>query len=152
MKKSLAIAGVVLIGTSLSACGGDGDGGADSQYCTDLKSATKTFDDLDSGDVSGLEGAFKTFHSLADESPDEVKADWKVLDDGITSVEKALSDAGIKFSDFAKIQSGELPEGVDPTKLQDVASSFTELSDEKFTDAGDAIQKHAKDVCDVTLK
>lgn len=150
MKATLAIAGAVLLGTSLTACGGSG--GADSAYCTDLKSASKTFDTLDSGNVGGLEDAFKTFHQLADEAPGDVEADWKVLDDGITGVEKALSDAGIKFADFAKIQAGELPEGVDPTKLQGVASSFTKLSDEKFTDAGNNIQKHAKDACNVTLK
>ncbi len=150
MKATLAIAGAVLLGTSLTACGGGGD--KDSAYCTDLESASKTFDTLDSGNIGGLEDAFKTFHQLADEAPDDVEADWKVLDDGITSVEKALSDAGIKFADFAKIQAGELPEGVDPTKLQGVASSFTQLSDEKFTDAGNNIQKHAKDACDVTLK
>ena len=149
MKVTLALAGAVLLATTLSACGGDG--GAGSDYCKDLKSASKTFDNLDSGDVSGLDKAFSTFHSLADESPSDIKADWKVLDDGITSVEKTLEDAGVKISDFAKIQSGELPEGVDPSKLQEVASSFTKLSDEKFTTAADGIEKHAKDVCKVEL-
>ena len=67
-------------------------------------------------------------------------------------MENALDEAGIKFSDFAKIQANELPEGVDPTKLQGLAASFTALSDEKFSDAADKIQKHAKDVCDVELK
>ncbi len=148
MKASLVLAGAILLGSTLTACGG----GADEAYCKDLKSATKTFDNLQSGDVGGLEKAFNTFHKLAGEAPSEVESDWKVLDDGITKVEKSLSDAGIKFSDFAKIQSGQLPEGVDPTKLQKVAATFTTLSDEKFTDAGNAIQKHAKDSCDVTLK
>ena len=150
MKASLALAGAVLLTTSLSACGG-GSGGEGSDYCKDLKSATKTFDSLDSGDVSGLDKAFKTFHSLADESPGDIKADWKVLDDGITSVEDTLDKAGIKISDFAKIQAGELPEGVDATKLQEVAASFTKLSDEKFTKAADDIEKHAKDTCKVNL-
>lgn len=74
-----------------------------------------------------------------------------MLDDGITSVEKSLDDAGIKLEDLAKVQQGELPEGVDMAKLQGLAADFQKLSDEKFTKASDAIEKHAKDECDVDL-
>jgi hypothetical protein len=149
MKAPLALAGAVMLVSSLAACGGDDSGSA---YCKDLKQAASTFDDLDSGDIGGLETAFTAFHDLADEAPGDVKAEWKVLEDGISGVEKALDDAGIKFSDMEKIQANELPEGVDPTKLQGLASSFTALSDEKFSDAADTIQVHARDVCDVELK
>lgn len=149
MKAPLALAGAALLVFSLSACGGSDSEGA---YCTDLKKTSSTFEDLDSGDPTGLEDAFAAIHTLSAESPSEVKADWKVLEDGISGVEKALDDAGIEFADFAKIQANELPEGVDPTKLQGLASSFTALSDEKFADAGDGIQEHALDVCGVELK
>lgn len=149
MKFPLAIAGVALVGATLAGCGGDA--GADSDYCKDLKTAKSTFADIESGDVAVLEKAFTTFHELADEAPSDVKDDWKKLDDGITTVEKALKDAGIKLSDFSKIQSGELPEGVDQSKLQDVATAFTKLSAQDFTDASTAIEKHAKDTCKVDL-
>lgn len=147
MKKILAIAGAVLVGSTLTACGGD-SGGA---YCDDLKKAQSTFSDIEGGDVAGLESAFSTFHDLAAEAPSAIESDWKTLDDGITGAEKALSDAGIKLSDFEDIQAGKLPEGVDATKLQDVATAFQGLSDEKFSEAANAIQKHAKDECNVEL-
>jgi hypothetical protein len=146
--KKLALAGAVLAAvTTLTACGS----GSSSAYCSDLKSAKKEFDSLSSNDVGQLDEAFATFHKLADEAPSEIESDWKVLDDGITSVEKSLDEAGIKVSDLEKIQQGELPEGADMAKLQGLAADFQKLGDEKFTKASDAIEKHAKDECDVDL-
>jgi predicted small lipoprotein YifL len=146
--KKLALAGAVLAAvTTLTACGSGGS----SAYCSDLKSAKKEFDSLSSSDIGQLDKAFATFHKLADEAPSDVESDWKVLDDGITSVEKSLDEAGIKLTDLEKIQQGELPEGADMAKLQGLAADFQKLGDEKFTKASDAIEKHAKDECDVDL-
>lgn len=148
MKKTpLTLVTVVLIGTTLAACGGGGD----SAYCGDLESAASAFKDIDGGDVTKLDGAFDTFHQLAEEAPEDIKDDWKVVDDAISGVEKALGDAGLKFSDLPQIQSGELPEGADATKLQGLSSSFTALSDEKFTEASQAIDDHATEVCELEL-
>ena len=124
---------------------------ADSKYCNDLKSASKQFESLSSSDLDQLDEAFKTFHKLAAESPGEIESDWKVLDDGITKVEKALDEAGLKFSDFAEIQQGKMPEGVDVAKLQGLAAEFQTLSSSKFEKASNDIEKHAKDTCKVDL-
>lgn len=146
--KKIVMAGVAIAAaTTLTACGGS----SSSAYCTDLKAATTEFDSLNSNDLGKIDEAFKTFHELAKEAPDEIKDDWKVLDDGITTVEKALDDAGIEFADLAKLQEGQMPEGVDVEKLQSLAGEFQKLSGEEFTQASDAIEKHAKDECDVDL-
>jgi len=150
MKTPLAIASAALLAATLTGCGG-GDDGPDSEYCKDLKAASTQFDTLESSDVSKLDEAFKTFHSLADEAPTEVEDDWKTLDDGITSVEKALDDAGLKFSDFAALQEGKMPEGVDVEKLQGLATEFQKLNSSEFDKASKAIEKHAKDECKVDL-
>lgn len=147
MKIPAALGAAALALGLLTACGGS----SDDQYCKDLKAAQTQFDSISSSDVSKLDAAFKTFHKLAQEAPDDIKSDWKTLDDAITTVTKALDDAGIKFSDFAKIQQNKVPEGVDPTKLQEVATKFASLGNAKFTKASEAVQKHAKDVCKVTL-
>lgn len=151
MKIPLALAGVVLLGTSLTACGGGDGGGADSSYCKDIKTASKTFKNLGAGDIGQLDSAFQTFHELADEAPDSIKADWKKLDDAVTTVEDALEKAGIKMSDLSKIQAGEVPEGVDVAKLNNLASEFQKLSDADFTKATKAIEKQAKDECKVDI-
>lgn len=150
MKTPLALASVALVAAAtLSGCGGSD--GPDSEYCKDLKSASKQFDSLSSSDVTKLDEAFKTFHSLAKESPGDVKDDWTTLDKGITSVEKALKGAGLKFSDFAELQQGKMPEGVDVAKLQGLATEFQKLDSAEFDKASKGIEKHAKDVCKVDL-
>jgi len=152
MKFSLALAGTALLAGSLTACGGSGgDGGSGSDYCKDLKSASKTFGSLNSGDTSKLDSAFATFHKLAGEAPSSIKADWKTLDSAINTIQKALADAGLKFSDLDKIQAGQVPPGFDATKLAGLASKFTKLNTPEFTKASKAITAHAKKTCKVTL-
>jgi phage-related minor tail protein len=150
MKTSLALASAALVVATLAGCGGSDDG-PDSEYCKDLKSASKQFDSLSSNDVSKLDEAFKTFHTLAGEAPSDVKDDWATLDKGIKSVEAALKKAGLKFSDFAALQQGKMPEGVDVAKLQGLAKEFQKLDSPAFDKASKAIEKHAKDVCKVNL-
>jgi hypothetical protein len=151
MKTPLALASVALVAVTLAGCGGSDDG-PDSEYCKDLKAASEQFDTLSSNDVAKLDEAFKTFHTLADEAPGEIKDDWTTLDKGITEVEQALKDAGLKFSDFAALQEGKMPEGVDVAKLQGLAKEFQKLDSAEFDKASKAIEKHAKDTCKVNLQ
>ncbi len=159
MKISLALAGIVLVGTSVAGCtggdggsGGDGgDGGAGSAYCNDIAAAKPTFVSLSSGDLSKLEEGFTTFHRLADEAPDGLKEQWKTLDDAATSVEDKIKEAGLTFDDLPDIQSGKVPEGVDVDKLTAFAADLQKLNNSAFADARADIGKQAKDVCGVEL-
>lgn len=159
MKISMAIASAVLLGGVLTACGGgdgsDGGGGATggggSGYCKDIKEAAATFGDLGAGENSSIGDAFTTFHKLAAEAPGAVKDDWKTLDGAITTVEDSLKSAGIKLEDFDKLQSGQIPDGVDVKKLQGLATEFQKLSGAEFEKASKNIETHAKDVCKVDL-
>lgn len=148
MKSSLVLASVAVMAATLTACGGDE---ADSAYCKDLKAASAQFDSLSSSDLSQLDKAFATFHELNDQAPSDIEPEWKVLDDGITKVETALEEAGLEFADFAEIQEGNMPEGVDVAKLQGLASEFSELNSGEFEAASTKIETHAKDVCKVDL-
>ena len=147
MKTPLALASAALVAVTLAGCGGSDDG-PDSEYCKDLKAARAQIKPVGS-DTVNLDKAIKDFHTLAGEAPEAVKDDWKVLDDGMKTVERALADAGMKPSDFAKLQEGKMPEGVDVSKLQDVATEFQKLSTAEFEKANDAVDKHAKDVCKI---
>lgn len=150
MKAPLALAGVVLIGSSLAACGGGDAGGGD--YCTELKASVSDIDKVSTGDVESFDQAFSAFHQLADSAPEAVRADWKVLEDAVGGLEQALKDAGVKISDFPTIQAGKLPEGVDATQLSAVATAYAKVADEKFAAATKNVQTHAKQACDVTVK
>jgi hypothetical protein len=149
MKKSAALASVVLISV-LAACGA-GDG-KDSEYCKNLEASAPKFAALKSNDTAQLEDVFKASHQLADQAPDEIKDDWAVLDKGMTEIEEALKDAGIKFSDFAQLQQGKIPEGVDVDKLQGLPAKFQKLDSPAFDKASQAISKHAKEVCEVSFQ
>jgi hypothetical protein len=147
MRTSLTLAALALSLGSLTACGGD------DEYCKELKADQAYFKSFSSSnpDFDKLDDALDRFHSLADSAPDEVADDWKVVDEAFTKVEKAMKDAGVKFSDLPKMQQGQIPEGVDAGKLAELGPKLQELSAAKFEKAGDAIQKHAKDACDINL-
>lgn len=151
MKIVLTLAGAVLAVTVVSACsGGDGDSEG-SAYCADVKAAKPTFDRLSSGDLSGLEKGFEAFHQLADEAPGALDDQWEVLDEAATSVEDSIEEAGLSFDDLPSVQSGQIPPGVDPTKLATFAAELQKLNDTTFSDARADIVRHAKDECGVDL-
>lgn len=153
MKIPMALASAVMLAGSLAACGGGdgGSGGADSDYCKDLKKAKASFTDVSGGDFGKIDAAFGTLHKLADEAPSDIEDDWKKLDGAITTVEKALKEAGVSFADLGKIQQGEIPEGIDASKLQGLATQMSKLSGAEFDKASKAIETHAKKTCKVDL-
>lgn len=162
MKIPMAVASAVLLASTLASCngsdsGGDGDRGgsgssASGDYCKDLKQAVTKYGGLSSGDYKKLDEALATFHEIADEAPGEVKDEWKELDGTLTSIEKALKDAGLTFSEIAEMQSGKIPEGVDASKLQGLAKDMSKLSSAEATKASAAIEAHAKKACKVDFK
>lgn len=150
MKISVAIAGALLVVSAVAGCGA-GSGSDSKAYCNDIKKADKDFNSFAAGDLTNLDKAFATFHSLAGEAPATLKKDWAVLDGAVTTMEKAFKDAGIEFSDLADLQKGNIPAGVDTEKLTQLSTTMSKFTDVKFKAASDNIAKHAKDICKVDL-
>lgn len=153
-KFTVSTAGLALGVALLAGCGDDGGGSAaGGDYCDQLKDAKAEFDSFESSepDFSKMDEAFDTMKQLGDDAPEEVADDWKVVDSGITTMTDALDDAGITFEDLGGLSSGEMPEGVDMEKLQELGPKLQELNSEEFQTATDNIEKHAKDECDVDL-
>jgi hypothetical protein len=138
----------------LTACGGDGSGkaGSGGDYCSDLKDAKKEVDALKDGDFSDLEKTTDAMNELADEAPDEIKDDWEILVKGVTKLVDALKKAGLDDDDMATLQTGEIPDGVDITVLQSLMTEIKALDTPEFQEAGENINKHAKDECGVDLQ
>ncbi|GGF33103.1 hypothetical protein GCM10011519_03220 [Marmoricola endophyticus] len=157
MRAPLTLAALAIVATSaLSACGSDGgseaSGGDKDSYCADLKKDASTFSDL--GGDNDIQSVIDSFHKLADEAPDEVNADWKVLDGAFVKLESSLKSAGITVEQFDKVRSSggkNLPDGVDPAKLQKVTSELQSVDSTKLQTASDNIEKHAKSACKVDL-
>lgn len=154
MRTNLVIGSVALTLTAsvLAACGGGG-GSSTSAYCDELKSDKAYFDALGgtNADLGNLGDAFSRVHTLAAKAPDNVAAQWKTLDSAITTIESALSDAGLKPSDLAGLQSGTVPDGVDAAKLQALVPKLEALGSSDVSDAADAISADAKKTCGVDL-
>jgi hypothetical protein len=143
-----------LTATLLTACGGGGGSSSSSgSYCDELKSDKTYFESLSgsNADVSKLDTVFAKVHTLADKAPDNVSADWKTLDNAITTLENALKAAGIKPSDLAAMQNGQVPKGVDLQKLQALAPKLQALSSSDVSAAADKIAADAKKSCGVDL-
>lgn len=148
MRRTLtALAPLALVAGLLTGCGGSDT----SAYCDDLKADKAQFESMSGGDISQLGDAFKKMHELAAEAPDEVKDDWKTVDDALTSIEDALKAAGLSVDDLAAMQNGQMPKGVDMAKLQELAPKLQAMSGSDMAAATEAIDKNAKDVCGVTL-
>jgi hypothetical protein len=144
-----------LAGTVLAGCGSGGDSGgsASGDYCDELKADKAYFAGLDSSnpDLTQLDELFQRMHTLAADAPDDVSADWETLDGAFTTIESALSDAGLKPSDLASIAAGQVPPNVDPEKIQALAPKLAALSSGDVSDAADRIAAHAKDTCGIDL-
>jgi hypothetical protein len=154
VKRILSAAAVAALGISLlTACGDDnGSSASGGDYCKDLKSAKKNLDSIGGGDLTSLSDTADQIHKLADEAPDDIKDDWKVLSDGFDKIIAAFKKAGLSDEDIANLQKGQMPDDVDMAELQSAMAEIQDLGGEEFTKAGDAISKHAKDKCGIDLE
>jgi hypothetical protein len=156
VKRILSAVATAALGLSLlTACGDDGGdkaSGSGGDYCSDLKAAKKEVDAVKGGDFSDLEKTTDAMHKLAGEAPDEIKDDWETLVAGIDKLVAALKKAGLDDDDMATLQSGQIPDGVDMAALQSLMTEIQSLDTDEFQKAGDNINKHAKDECDVDLQ
>lgn len=150
------LAGLTMAATVLTGCGG-GDtepAATDTEtYCDQLEADAEYFKAFsgDGADPSKLGDALDKFHGLADAAPDEVAADWDVLDGALSQLERALAEAGISTDDLAGLQNGQLPKGVDMADLAKLAPKVQELNSPELRESAEAIQAHAKEECGVTL-
>jgi hypothetical protein len=145
---------LALTATVLAACGSSGGSSSSSgDYCSELKADKAYFESLSgsNADLSNIDQVFSKVHTLADDAPDNISDDWKTLDDAISTIENALKDAGIKPSDLAAIQKGQVPPGVDISKLQALAPKLQSLNGSDVTTAANNIAADAKKSCDVDL-
>ena len=141
-------AGLLTASLTLTGCGGGGDTEA---YCDTLSGAKEDIDGLEAGDPGAFSTAFEAFDKLSEQAPDEVADDWKTMQEGVQQIEQAFEDAGLALDDLDEVMSGNVPEGVDMAKLQELGTTLEELDSDEFQDASDAISKHAEEECDITL-
>jgi hypothetical protein len=147
---------LTLTATVLTACGSSDSSGSSSasgDYCSELKADKTYFEGLTGtgADAGKFDEVFQRIHTLADDAPDNVSADWQKLDNAITTIENALKEAGISPSDLASMQAGQVPSDVDPSKIQALLPKLQALNSQDVSDAADRISADAKKTCGVDL-
>jgi hypothetical protein len=160
MKKTFAVATIVIMASSLAACGGNDDdssgsgGGAGGGYCDTIQSvkdevASGNFDTLTQAEFDSFQSKIADIQSAA---PDDVADDWQNLGDYLNQFESLLKDAGISLDDLQSLESGDLPSGVDTSDLTDLATKLQTLTKDNDIEAADkAITASAKSECDINL-
>jgi hypothetical protein len=134
----------------LAGCGDDGGGGGGGDsYCDALKSTQKEFESFEDSDFSSFDEFTDRVDEFADDAPDEVKDDWKILADALKEFVGALEDAGLTPEDLEGMQSGEVPEGVDMEALTEAMTQAQALGSEAVQKATENIEKHAKEECNI---
>jgi hypothetical protein len=145
------LAATAFAASLLSGCGGDGGGGSTDSYCDSLKETQKDFEDFEASDFSNFDEFTERVEELADDAPDEVKADWEALAGAFKAFVDALDDAGLDPADLEGLASGEIPEGVDMEALTEAMTEAQALGSEEVEQATENIEKHAKEECDIDL-
>lgn len=145
MKRLTSMLAVTAFTASLlSGCGGGSD-----SYCDTLESTQKDFENFETADFSNFDEFTDRVEELADDAPDEVKDDWKVLADAFKQFVDALDAAGLEPADLEGLASGDVPEGVDMEALQEAMTEVQALGSDAVAEATKNIEKHAKDECNI---
>lgn len=125
--------------------------GGSSDYCQQLESANKQFTALATGDLSQFDAAITTLQELGDSAPQEISGAWQQVLAPLNQLETALQKAGLTFDDLDGLSRGELPQGVDPQSLQQLATEVQGLNSAGSADAQAEITEQASTECGVEL-
>jgi hypothetical protein len=153
MKKIFALAATLPLALSLSACGGDDDGGFDeSAYCDAYESAQT---DLSEADLTAMNNV--TFSEIKTQvvelrtaSPPELEDEWNTIANAFDEFQNILEDNGLSIDDLSALGEGQLPEGVDQQTIQELGTRLQEFSESSgLSEATEAIQNDAETRCDI---
>jgi hypothetical protein len=87
-------------------------------------------------------------HELADKAPRDLTDEWQVFLGALDGLEKALTDAGAKPSDF---RDGRPPAGLSATDRKAIVDAADQVSSADVSQAASGIEQQGRDVCKVNL-
>jgi hypothetical protein len=126
----------------LAACGGDDYCGAVEEHQAELTDVTA------SGSPAALLTALPIFRDLAEQSPDDIRDDWKVFLDPLEELDDTLRDVDV---DPATYDPEELPAELSEEERGRIEAAGAALADPEVARAFDSVQQQAKDVCHTPL-
>lgn len=139
-----AVVAVVLVGGFLLLRGtGEDDPFAD--YCSAVTDHREEIGAaLGAGATTGLLRALPSFEALAAESPDDIRADWTLVVERITALEKALDDAGV---DALTYDVENPPADLSADDRKAIETAAVRLGSPETATALSHVEQQARDVC-----
>lgn len=140
------LAAVLLVFPLVSSCSSD----PYEDYCSVVEENQQELSEiLGEGGPSALLRALPIFEELQDEAPDDIRDEWKIVVDGLTSLESALEDAGVDPATYDREQP---PEGITDAERDRIDSAAQQLTTGESVAAFTAVEQQARDVCHTPLR
>ena len=144
-RSGIALVAVLLVVLCLTGCKDQQE-----KYCDSVKNQQKQLGDvLGQGAPDALLKALPIFEDLADDAPDDIRDDWKVVIDAIQGLQTALDDTGV---DPATYDRDHPPAGLSQSDKDAIDQAATVLGSEETQTAFNAVDQEAKDVCGTPLQ
>lgn len=151
MRRTIAVGAAATLATVL--LGGCGGGGSSStaSYCHTVRQAKAQLGNLSTPgnlDFAKIGGAL---HSVAAAAPADVQPDWQLLASKFDGVVKALKNAGISSKAISQAMMGQVPSGIDPTKVERAFKQVEALATPAVKKAAADVQKNVRSTCHIDL-
>jgi hypothetical protein len=135
---------------SVVALGATGCQDQQEKYCESVKGHQQKLGEvLGDGSPDALLKALPIFEELADDAPDDIRDDWKVVIDALDGLQQALDDAGV---DPATYDRDHPPAGLGKADQDAIDQAAAQVGSRASTTAFDAVDQEAKDVCGTPLQ
>ncbi|TNM39529.1 hypothetical protein FHP29_11615 [Nocardioides albidus] len=103
---------------------------------------------LGAGPTTGLLRALPSFEALAEESPEDIAGDWRLVIERITALEEALDAAGVDASAYS---FDDPPADVPAADRKAIETAAVRLGSPETSTALSHVDQQARDVCKTPL-
>ena len=120
------------------------------KYCDSVKDHQQELGELiGDGSPDALLKALPIFHDLSGDAPDDIRDDWKVVIDALEGLQDALEHAGVDPSTYDRDHP---PAALGQDDKDAIDRAAAALGSEATTNAFNAVEQEAKDVCGTPLE
>ena len=141
--QALVLVAALVLG--MSGCKSDQE-----KYCDAVKGHQQKLGEvLADGSPAALLEALPIFRDLADDAPEDIRGDWKVVVDAIQGLQDALDDADV---DPATYDRDHPPAGLSRADKDAIDAAAGVLGSQDTQTSFNAVDQEAKDVCGTPLQ
>lgn len=145
-RAAAALVGLLVV-TTLTGCASETD-----RYCGELRAQKQTLSELalHSGKpgTDVLTQTLEVWRDLRDKAPGDIQDEWTTLVFALEGLVDAFHAAGTTPDRY---DPASPPPGVSKQEAQELQDAAAKLASQRVIEAGNAVEQHARDVCQVDL-